>query len=106
MAGAWFAGVDDARFAQLAARYRARYGHTPYRLASLGYDAVLLTVRIAADWKPGAPFPAARLADPDGFAGVDGAFRFGGGHVAERALAVHQLGAGGDRIVSPAPAGF
>ena len=106
MAGAWFASVDDANFAKLATRYRARYGRTPYRLASLGYDAVLLTARVAQDWRPGAPFPVGALDDAGGFAGVDGAFRFSGGHVAERALAVHQIGAGSGTIVSAAPEQF
>ena len=106
MAGAWFASVDDTLFGQFTTRYRARYGRPPYRLASLGYDAVLLTVRIAKDWKLGDRFPADALSDPGGFAGVDGAFRFARGHIAERALAVHQLGPGGGTIVSPAPTGF
>ncbi|WP_442678099.1 penicillin-binding protein activator [Sphingomonas sp. ASY06-1R] len=106
LAGAWFASVDDSMFTQFTTRYRARYGRTPYRLASLGYDAVLLTVRISKDWKVGRRFPINALADEGGFAGVDGAFRFSRGHIAERALAVHQLGAGGGTIVSPAPTGF
>lgn len=106
MSGAWFASVDDVVFGQLSARYRARYGRAPYRLASLGYDAVLLTVRIAGDWKPGTAFPIDRLDDAGGFSGIDGAFRFGDGHIAERALAVHQIGAGGGSIVSPSPKSF
>jgi len=106
MAGAWFASVDDSVFKQFVSRYRARYGRTPYRLASLGYDAVLLTVRIAKSWKVGDQFPVDALADEGGFSGVDGAFRFAHGHIAERALAVHQLGPGGGTIVSPAPQGF
>lgn len=106
MAGAWFASVDDSIFQQFATRYKARYGRTPYRLASLGYDAVLLTVRIAKDWKLGDRFPIDALDDEGGFSGVDGAFRFAHGHIAERALAVHQLGSGGGTIVSPAPKGF
>jgi ABC-type branched-subunit amino acid transport system substrate-binding protein len=106
MAGAWFASVDDSVFKQFVTRYRARYGHTPYRLASLGYDAVLLTVRIAKDWKVGDRFPVDALADEGGFSGVDGAFRFSKGHIAERALAVHQLGPNGGTVVSPAPTGF
>ncbi|MDO6415742.1 penicillin-binding protein activator [Sphingomonas sp. BIUV-7] len=104
--GAWFASVDDAMFGQLSTRYRARYGKTPYRLASLGYDAVLLAVRIARDWKADAPFPSDRLGDAGGFAGVDGAFRFNRSRIAERSLAVHQLGAGGRSVVSPPPTGF
>jgi ABC-type branched-subunit amino acid transport system substrate-binding protein len=106
MAGAWFASVEDETFAQLAERYRARYERSPYRLASLGYDAVLLTVRVARDWKAGEPFPVDKLSDEGGFSGVDGAFRFADGHVAERALAVHQIGSGGGTTVSAAPKGF
>lgn len=106
MAGAWFASVDDTNFDRLAVRYRGRYGRTPYRLASLGYDGVLLTARVARDWQPGTPFPVAALGDPGGFSGVDGAFRFGPAHVAERALAVHQIGTGGGTVVSPAPTQF
>jgi ABC-type branched-subunit amino acid transport system substrate-binding protein len=106
LAGAWFASVDDTLFKQFSTRYRSRYGRTPYRLASLGYDSVLLTVRIAKDWKLGSAFPVDALADDGGFSGVDGAFRFSHGHIAERALAVHQIGPGGGTVVSPAPSGF
>jgi hypothetical protein len=90
-------------YQQLGNKYRARFGKGPYRLASLGYDAVLLTVRIAGDWKVGERFPVGKLADPDGFAGVDGAFRFRRDGIAERSLEVHQIGSG---VVSPAPKGF
>lgn len=104
--GAWYASVADGLYNQLAGKYRERFGKQPFRLASLGYDAVLLAVRIAADWKIGDPFPRQRLEDKGGFAGVDGAFRFGGDHVAERALEVYELRAGGGAVVSPAPRGF
>jgi branched-chain amino acid transport system substrate-binding protein len=104
--GAWYASVSDTLYRQFAAKYRARFGAGPYRLSSLGYDSVLLTVRIARDWKPGTPFPVARLRDDDGFAGIDGAFRFGRDSVAERALEVKEIRGGTTTVVSPAPAGF
>lgn len=104
--GAWFASVSDAFYRQLATKYRARYGKDPYRLSSLGYDAVLLTVRIARDWKPGTAFPTARLRDSGGFAGIDGAFRFGRNGVAERALEVQQVGPGNFSVVDAAPKSF
>lgn len=104
--GAWFASVSDTMFDQLRTRYRARYGSNPYRLASLGYDSVLLTVRIARDWRFGSNFPAAELRNPEGFTGVDGAFRFGRDNVAERMLEVQQVDAGGISTVAPAPKGF
>ncbi|MCW2392317.1 penicillin-binding protein activator [Sphingobium sp. B11D3A] len=104
--GAWYAGVSDGLYRTLATKYRSTYGAAPYRLASLGYDSVLLTVRIAQDWKPGSAFPAARLRDAEGFAGIDGAFRFGRDGIAERALEVQQVGASGSTVVDTAPKGF
>jgi outer membrane PBP1 activator LpoA protein len=104
--GAYYASVSDAMFNQLRARYRGRYGANPYRLASLGYDAVLLAVRIAKDWRVGRAFPEAMLRDPGGFAGVDGAFRFGRDGVAERSLEVLEVTATGTAVVSAAPRGF
>jgi len=106
LAGAWYASVSNTLYRQYAAKYRARFGVGPYRLSSLGYDAVLLTVRIARDWPIGSPFPEERLRDHDGFAGIDGAFRFGRDSVAERALEVQEIRGGTTVVVSPAPSGF
>ena len=106
LAGAWFASVSDGLYRQYAAKYRARFGTAPYRLSSLGYDAVLLTVRIMRDWPLGTAFPQERLNDRGGFAGIDGAFRFGPDGVAERALEVQELRGGAAVTVSPAPGGF
>ena len=106
LSGAWFASVSNTLYRQYAAKYRARYNAGPYRLSSLGYDAVLLTVRIARDWPVGRAFPEGKLRDGDGFAGIDGAFRFGRDGVAERALEVQEIQAGGLVTVSPAPSGF
>jgi branched-chain amino acid transport system substrate-binding protein len=104
--GAWYASPSDNMFNQLRTRYRARYGASPYRLASLGYDAVLLAVRIAKDWRPGRTFPEGELRDRGGFAGVDGAFRFGPNGIAERSLEVREVTAVGSMVVSPAPRSF
>lgn len=103
---AWYAAAPDARFNQLTTRYRARYGKSPYRLASLGYDAVLLAVRSSRDWPIGRPFPAAGLIARDGFSGVDGNFRFGRNGIAERLLEVRQVTAAGTTTVSPAGKAF
>jgi ABC-type branched-subunit amino acid transport system substrate-binding protein len=104
--GAWYASVSDTMFNQLRTRYRARYGANPYRLASLGYDSVLLTVRIAKNWRLGRPFPERELRDSGGFAGVDGAFRFAPNGIAERSLEVREVTATGTITVSPAPRSF
>ncbi|MDT9599787.1 penicillin-binding protein activator [Sphingosinicella rhizophila] len=104
--GSWYASVPDTMFNQLRTRYRARYGANPYRLASLGYDAVLLAVRVGRDWPVGRNFPERALRDDAGFTGVDGAFRFRSDGVAERSLAVHEVTPGGTTILSPAPRSF
>jgi len=104
--GAWYAAPADNLFNQFATRYRARYSRTPYRLGSLGYDAVLLAVRIAGDWRLGRPFPARELTSGEGFTGVDGAFRFLSNGTAQRMLSVQEVTATGTTTVSPAPKGF
>jgi ABC-type branched-subunit amino acid transport system substrate-binding protein len=104
--GAWYASVSDALYRQLASKYRVRYGAAPYRIASMGYDAVLLVSRIAQDWRVGSDFPMARLIDDGGFTGIDGPFRFRRDGVVERALEVSQVGPNGATQVSPPPARF
>jgi len=106
LGGAWFASVPDDRYRQLAVAYRRQFGKSPFRLASLGYDSMLLVAKISRDWKPGTRFPHAALRDEDGFVGVDGAFRFGPSGVAQRALAVQEASPAGVKTVSPAPASF
>ena len=101
--GAWYAAVSDARYGKFVSSYKARFGASPYRLATLGYDSVLLTLNVAREWKPGSLFPTRKLGDRGGFLGLDGAFRFAGDNVAERSWEVREVGAG---VVSPAPARF
>ncbi len=105
MHGSWFASVPDNRFQQMATRYRAKFGGQPSRLASMGYDAVLLVHSMSSRWKVGETFPRAQLDEDEGFAGIDGIFRFRGG-VAERGLEVQQVAPGGFSTVSPAPRAF
>jgi len=104
--GGWFSAVPDTRFAQFSNSYRTRFGGQPYRIATLGYDGVLLTLRVARDWRPGTAFPTRSLTDSGGFLGLDGAFRFARDGIVERALEVRQIRAGGFDVVSPAPARF
>ncbi len=104
--GAMFSAVSDQRFARFAESYASRFGNQPYRAATLGYDAVLLTLRVARDWKVGTPFPKNELFDKGGFLGVDGAFRFSRNGVVERALEVREVKGGDVTPIDPAPTGF
>ena len=106
LAGAWYAAVSDQRWRQFTDSYRNRFGAAPYRIATLGYDSVLLTLKVAREWRPGTIFPTARLFDKDGYLGLDGAFRFRSNGAIERALEVRQVRSGGVDVVSAAPARF
>lgn len=104
--GAVFSAVSDTRFKRFSDSYEARFGGAPYRIATLGYDAVLLTLRIAREWRPGQSFPTALLSDSGGFLGLDGAFRFGRDGVVQRAMEVREVRNGAVTVVDPAPAKF
>ncbi len=106
MRGAWFSAVSDDRYRQFVDSYRTRFGEQPYRIATLGYDAVLLALRVAQDWQPGRDFPVRALLDEGGFLGLDGPFRFGRDGVVERAMEVRQVGARAITVVDPAPERF
>ncbi|MGB5078158.1 MAG: penicillin-binding protein activator [Sphingorhabdus sp.] len=106
MYGGWFASVSDTLYNQYASKYRARFGKAPLRLSSLGYDSVLLVARVARDWRPGSRFPVSQLTDPQGFIGVDGAFRFMGNGLTDRTLEVQEIQAGKFLTVSAAPTSF
>ncbi|HEU4652217.1 MAG TPA: penicillin-binding protein activator, partial [Croceibacterium sp.] len=104
--GALFSAVSDNRFRQFASSYQTRFGDQPFRLATLGYDAVLLTLRIAREWQPGRDFPTGKMLAEDGFLGLDGPFRFRSNGVGERAMEVREVGNGTVNVVDPAPARF
>jgi branched-chain amino acid transport system substrate-binding protein len=104
--GGWFAALSDARYPQFVSSYRARFGAAPHRLATLGYDSVLLSIRVAREWRPGRLFPVERLYETGGFLGLDGPFRFRRDSVAERALEVREVGQRTTTVISPAPTQF
>ncbi len=107
MYGAWFASVSDTLYNQYAGKYRARFGRAPLRLSSLGYDSILLVARIArGGWRPGTAFPTSQLTDPQGFIGVDGAFRFMGNGLTERMLEVQEIQSGKFVTIDAAPGSF
>ncbi len=104
--GAWFSSVSDGVYNQLSVKYRTRFGKSPYRLASLGYDSILLVTKVTMvpnGWRPGTAFPLNLLEDRGGFSGIDGPFRFTGTGIAERALEVQKVTPQGATIIAPAP---
>lgn len=100
MEGAWFAAPSPKARAGFEQRYQATYGTKPVRIATLAYDATALAAAlIQSGMKNGGKpaFTRASLANPSGFAGVDGILRFNKDGLSERGLAV--LGIKGGRVV-------
>lgn len=103
--GAWFPAPAPEAHAQFVTRYTRVYGATPPRIASLAYDAVSLAVALSARLE-GQRFTTEALTTADGFAGVDGIFRFLPDGRTERGLAVLEMHATGAAVIDPAPASF
>lgn len=103
--GAWFAAPDNARFNQLVGRYQQKYGSAPTRIATLSYDAVTLASALTQNFGT-QRFSDGTLANPNGFAGQDGVFRFRQNGLNDRGLAVFEIRSGSARAVSAAPTSF
>jgi branched-chain amino acid transport system substrate-binding protein len=111
LAGAWFAAPPQESWQRFEERYRQLYGDGPARLATLAYDATALAAALARAAGPeaaaaGALYDRAALTQTDGFAGIDGIFRFRQDGIVERGLAVMELQYGNIVTRDPAPARF
>ncbi len=105
--GVYFASAPTAQRARFESRYRSVANKQPARLASLAYDATALAAVVAASsGNPSSPFSIADIKDTNGFAGVDGIFRFQDNGLVSRGLAILTWQAGQLREISPAPASF
>ena len=103
--GSWYAAPAPNSDEKFVTKYRLTFGNAPAPLASLAYDAVSL-VALLADGTPYHRFTKAALMDPNGFAGVNGIFRFSPDGTSERGLAVMEVTPAGPVVVSPAPTTF
>jgi ABC-type branched-subunit amino acid transport system substrate-binding protein len=105
LTGGWFAAPAPHAQDAFDAKYRSIFDAQPPQLATLAYDAISLVALLA----PGEPyhrFTRAALVDPNGFAGVDGIFRFKEDGTAERGLAILQVKPEGFQVIEPAPTTF
>ncbi|MDZ4738163.1 MAG: penicillin-binding protein activator [Rhodospirillaceae bacterium] len=111
IAGAWFAAPPRESWQRFESRYRQLYGESPKRLASLAYDATALAAALARGAGPeaaaaGVFYDRAAITQIDGFAGIDGIFRFQQDGSVQRGLAVMELQYGGIVTKDAAPARF
>ncbi|MDB5367726.1 MAG: penicillin-binding protein activator [Rhodospirillales bacterium] len=106
LAGAWYAAPDPVTRGDFEHRFETTYGRKPPRLATLAYDAVAMAATLARSLPQGVPYDRSLLTQSQGFAGLDGPFRFGPDGRIERNLAVIELTGGEARVLDPAPPTF
>ena len=102
LAGGWYASPDPAMRADFEARFREAYKRPPSRIASLGYDGVMLAIEAAKMGRQDAISRQA-LERSQGFTGADGVFRFRSDGAIERGLAILELRQQGPTAIDPAP---
>lgn len=101
--GAYYAASSPRLRERFEERYLHTYGEPAPRLASLGYDATALGIVLA---RGNQPYSRQTLTNPNGFAGIDGIFRFRNDGLVERGLAILQIRDGAALLVRDAPSSF
>ena len=107
--GGWYAAPDPRLRADFENRYQQNYDTKPPRLATLGYDSTALAIVLGRRGLKQSGKPAYDrndLTTPNGFAGIDGIFRFRKGGLVDRGLAVLEIDDGEIEVISPAPRTF
>ncbi len=107
--GGWFAAPDLVLTQRFNNRYEAAYGEQPHPLASLAYDGVAAIGALVAEAQAESrrdAFAPERLTNANGFAGVNGVFRFVEGGQNQRALAIFEIRDGEAQVLDPAQRAF
>ena len=107
VAGAYYPGRDISKFNEFAGRYQSKFGSRPGVQAALAYDAMTLAaefVRLKGDGRTA--FSPQTFENPNGFQGVNGAFRIRSDGTTQRGLAVYQIQGGKGTLAEPAISRF
>ena len=105
LVGSWFPAPREEGFQSFLRKYQAAYGVAPPRNATLAYDATVLAAGLVRQYGPSG-FQASVLTSPNGFAGIDGIFRFLPSGLTERRFAVYEVTGSGARLIDPAAQRF
>lgn len=110
MRGAWFAAPQPDLRTAFERKYRDTYGGMqPPRLSTLAYDATALAVVLARNGAragTGPQYTYASITNPNGFAGIDGIFRFRPDGLVERGQAMMQVDDHALKVIDRAPSTF
>ena len=101
--GGWYPSPEPHGWQSFSGRFAQNFGNAPPRIASLAYDAVNMAIDLSAA-PQGARFTGQRIANANGFNGVDGPIRFQSDGRSNRSLAILEVQSFGSRVISPAAA--
>lgn len=85
--GAWFPAPPAVEIQDFEARYTRQYGRAPSNLAAMAYDAAALAIALSADGE----LTQDELTNRQGYAGINGLFRFRYDGIADRSLAIMEI---------------
>jgi len=105
LVGGWFSAPSPEKAKAFAERFSDVYGYPPSRIASIAYDATALAGLLAQD-PADTRFDRISIENINGFTGYDGIFRFPESGVAERGLAILEVGRRDLLMLEPAPDEF
>lgn len=106
LVGAWYPRRPATERARYGERFTALYGEAPARISSLAYDAMALAALGSAQAGT-AGLDRDLLANPYGFVGVDGLFRFDAqSHLARRGLDIVEITPDGTELIDAFPPSF
>ena len=103
--GGWFALPDPGLASLFENRFTTAFGTAPHPIAGLAYDGMAAIGALIAQGGADA-LTVPSLIQPDGFAGVNGVFRFRSDGTIERALAVAEVRENQVVVIDPAPRSF
>ncbi len=107
--GTWFAAPSPNTRSKFERRYQLTFGNRPARIASLAYDATALAAilgRLGLEQNNIPAYDYASITNPNGFAGVDGIFRFRPDGISERGLSILEYRKGQIIVIDQAPRTF
>ena len=84
----WFSAPPLKTRRAFEGRYTSLYGKSPPRLATLAYDSTALAAVLAKRSHGSNAYSRSAITNPNGFAGIDGIFRFLDNGTVERGLAI------------------
>jgi ABC-type branched-subunit amino acid transport system substrate-binding protein len=103
--GGWYAAPKREIAQKFLIRYKNNFGEEAPRLATLGYDAFALVASMTRSLRE-PDFTVKALTNPEGFAGIDGIFRFQASGLAQRGLAIYEITPKGFIMIEEAPSDF